>query len=648
MNQTTPIHSPIRSGVRLRVVAAGLILAALNAYWVAINDIIVGPLHNYMSLFSNAVFTLFALILLNLIVKRLMPRAEFSRSDLFVIYVMVVTVTTVSGHPSMSHVVGLLAHPYWFATPENDWRNLFWRYIPDWFTTRDTYALSGFFLGETSFFKKQYVESWLAPMLYWSAFMFVLYFILICVNVVLRKQFTEHERLTYPITWMPLEMGRDISGFLRNKLMWAGFGIAAGISLLNGLHTLYPFVPAVPVWWQRVNFVEKPWSYAGGVLVSFQPFVIGLSYFMPLDLAFSAWFFFILQLLIRILLGAAMGIRNPYFDEQAQGGWIGLGILALWVGRRHLKRVFVRTFSGKGRFDDSNEPMRYRTAVLGIIAGLLFLLAFAYKAGLSAWVMLMFLALYCSIAIGVAKLRASLGVSIHHIIWVDPQRTMVTAFGTRAFGARNLTVLTFLFWLNRELVAHPMPNQLEAFRIAEQTGTNYRSVLWAMLITLIIGIPVTFLIYLALTYHHGAGNSASHIVGMGTDYFTRRLQTWLSHPLEPDYLTMSMISLGFGLTTVLLVMKMRFLWWPFHPVGYVMGVSPSEMSYIWCPMLVSWFLKFTILRYGGLKGYRRAIPFFAGLVLGDYTMGCIWSIISATFNVVTYNMAWHGRPSMIP
>ena len=73
--------------------------------------------------------------------------------------------------------------------------------------------------------------------------MFVLYFVLICINVILRKQFTEHERLTYPITWMPLEMGRDISGFLRNKLMWLGFGIAAGISLLNGLAHLIPIRP---------------------------------------------------------------------------------------------------------------------------------------------------------------------------------------------------------------------------------------------------------------------------------------------------------------------------------------------------------------------------------------------------------------------
>jgi hypothetical protein len=88
-------------------------------------------------------------------------------------------------------------------------------------------------------------------------------------------------------------------------------------------------------------------------------------------------------------------------------------------------------------------------------------------------------------------------------------------------------------------------------------------------------------------------------------------------------------------------MKMRFLWWPFHPVGYVLGVSPAEMVYIWVPVLISWAIKLSILRYGGLKAYRRAIPFFAGLILGDYTFGCLWSIINATFKITVYNMGWH-------
>ena len=78
-----------------------------------------------------------------------------------------------------------------------------------------------------------------------------------------------------------------------------------------------------------------------------------------------------------------------------------------------------------------------------------------------------------------------------------------------------------------------------------------------------------------------------------------------------------------------------------HPIGFVLGVSPAEMVYIWVPVFISWLLKLTILKYGRLKTYRKAIPFFVGLILGDYTMGGIWSIVNATFNITTYNMGWH-------
>ena len=640
MNQASTIEKNKASGVSLRALSIGLLVMTINAYWISVNDLVIGPAHNYMSLFSNAVFSLFVLILANLLVKKLLPRFAISASDLLVIYIMVVMVTTVSGH-RMTRLLGILVHPFWFATPENDWRNLFWRHIPEWFTVGDKTALTGFFLGESSFFTRQHIKAWLGPMLYWSAFIFVVYFVLICVNTIVQKQFTEHERLTYPITWLPLEMGRDTSTFLKNKLMWMGFGIAGGISLLNGLHTFYPFVPAIPVGWQRLAFEDKPWIYMGGTLVSFQPFVIGLAFFMPLDLAFSAWFFYLLKKMTQVLMGVT-GWHTLYFDEQAQGAWVGLGILALWVGRRHLRWVFTQAVTGKPAIDDSRAPMRYRTACWGIMAGLLVLIWFAYKAGLSLWVLLLFCGIYGCGAIGVTKIRSGLGLPVHEMLWIDPARTMVTAMGTRVFAPRNLTVLSFFYWLNREQVAHPMPNQLEAFRIGEQSNIDNRKLLQVIILTLAVGIPVTFVIYLSYLYELGAVSSGSYILGIGRESFTWRLQPWLSYPMAHDYFTMSAMGLGFGITGFLLAMKMRFLWWPFHPVGYVLGVSPGEMVYIWVPVLVSWALKYTILRYGGLKAYRRAIPFFAGLILGDYTMGCIWSIISAVFKINTYNMAWHG------
>jgi hypothetical protein len=44
------------------------------------------------------------------------------------------------------------------------------------------------------------------------------------------------------------------------------------------------------------------------------------------------------------------------------------------------------------------------------------------------------------------------------------------------------------------------------------------------------------------------------------------------------------------------------------------------MQWLWFPMLLGWIFKALILRYGGMKGYRGALPFFLGLVLGDYTI----------------------------
>ena len=639
MDNLAGTRSQPPSRISLTALAIGVILVVVNSYWISANDYLKGLNHTYMSLFSNAVFTLFVLILLNLVSKKIAGRAAFKNSDLLVIYIMVVMVSTISGH-RMTRLLGPIAHPFWYATAENDWRNLFWHYIPGWFTVEDEIDLRGFFLGETSFFSLQYIKAWIGPLFYWSAFLFVLCFILICINTIIKRQFSEHERLTYPITWLPLEMGRDPVGFLKNRLMWVGFGIAAGISLFNGLKAFYPFVPYIPVGWTQISFQEKPWSYMHGTRISFQPFVIGLSYFMPLDLAFSAWFFYFFKKMTQLSLGVTMGWRDLYLEEQAQGAWIGLGILALWVGRRHLKLVFKQIFTGKAAIDDSMEPMSYRAAIMGILAGVVFLLIFAYNAGLSLWIILLFLILYCFGALGVTKMRSGLGLPVHELLWLDPGRTMVTSLGTRTFGARNLTILSFFFGLNRDQPAHPMPNQLEAFRIGDHADINRRKLTWAMILAFAVGIPATFVIYFGLSYHFGVENQ-SEIGGMGRESFAQRLQLWLTFPTTTDYATIGFMGLGAAVTGFFLMMKMRFLWWPFHPVGYVLGVSPAEMIYIWVPVLISWCLKFTILRYGGLRAYRKAIPFFAGLILGDYAMGGIWSIMNAALKIMTYNMGWH-------
>lgn len=88
-------------------------------------------------------------------------------------------------------------------------------------------------------------------------------------------------------------------------------------------------------------------------------------------------------------------------------------------------------------------------------------------------------------------------------------------------------------------------------------------------------------------------------------------------------------------TLLLAAMKRRFLWWPLHPIAYPLGLSWT-MNWLWFPLFISWAAKWLILKYGGLKAHRQARPFFIGLILGEYVVGSILSIVSLIFDVPTY------------
>ena len=49
----------------------------------------------------------------------------------------------------------------------------------------------------------------------------------------------------------------------------------------------------------------------------------------------------------------------------------------------------------------------------------------------------------------------------------------------------------------------------------------------------------------------------------------------------------------------------------------------------WWSYLIGWALKSLVMRYGSRDAYRRARPFFLGLILGEYTTALAWVVVSA-------------------
>jgi len=61
-----------------------------------------------------------------------------------------------------------------------------------------------------------------------------------------------------------------------------------------------------------------------------------------------------------------------------------------------------------------------------------------------------------------------------------------------------------------------------------------------------------------------------------------------------------------------------------------------SMDRLWVCVIIGWLLKVAVLRYGGVKAYRPAVPFFIGLILGDFMVGAFWNLYGIVMEVQVY------------
>jgi len=327
---TNKSHRECESLLRPRSIVIGLILIPANAYWVVLMEkVLNGPYPTSISLFANVIFILFVLWALNKLLARIYPRAVLTQPELLVIYVMVAVGSALAGHDSLPTLVMMLGHPYYFATPSNNWMSNFGEYLPKILLVDDMAALKPYYNGASTLYAWEHIRPWLIPLMIWSAFIFTLLFVFVCINNLVRSQWADREKLSFPIVYLPLEMS-DVEGKLyKNKLMWAGFAIAGGIDFINGLAYLYPSIPQIVVKHVdlRPYITAKPWNAIGWTPYSFYPFAIGLGFLLPVDLLFSCWFFYIfwkMQLVLSNAMAWDVVPNFPFVTEQCFGGYMAI------------------------------------------------------------------------------------------------------------------------------------------------------------------------------------------------------------------------------------------------------------------------------------------------------------------------------------
>ena len=101
-----------------------------------------------------------------------------------------------------------------------------------------------------------------------------------------------------------------------------------------------------------------------------------------------------------------------------------------------------------------------------------------------------------------------------------------------------------------------------------------------------------------------------------------------------DWGNTGLMAFGSLFTLWLMWMRQVFLWWPFHPTGYMM-LSAWASFKLWFSIFLGWAMKFAIVKYGGLRAYRNARPVFLGLMLGEMVCAGLWAIIGMATGIRT-------------
>ena len=151
--------------------------------------------------------------------------------------------------------------------------------------------------------------------------------------------------------------------------------------------------------------------------------------------------------------------------------------------------------------------------------------------------------------------------------------------------------LNMVLWHDLDMRCTEMPNQLEAMKIGEVSRMNLRHVAAVILLATFIGALASWGSVLTCYYQYGAATAKVNDwrTSMGSVPW-KQLKDVLDNPVKADLPRMQGVGLGFIVTGVLIMLRQRFAWWPFHPIGYAIA-GTATMEWLWCATLLGWLIK---------------------------------------------------------
>jgi len=497
-------------------------------------------------------------------------------------------------------------------------------------------------------------QVWAAPLAWWIGLFTMGYFVQFCMMSILRRQWFDNERLMFPhmepiravAEYDEKDGGAAVPKLLTNGVFWAGAAVPAVLLFFDGLNHYFPAVPAFGL--NRLTLssflTDLPWKAVRPEL-KIEPYLVAIGFLLTAEISFSLWFFAVVDNLVRM---GSVAAGLPPEVEQALNSWTECGgsdavgavfvfvAVMLWAGRRHFVEVF-RKFIDPSLLneDDAREPVPYRFAVVGFVAGTLLMLAWCRYAGMSWWVSGLLFGIWYVALIFIARVLAETGLVTVSNGAFHPPKTLVSVIGFHEGRMASTFTMNVFIWptLHGGYGSALLGWLMNGYKAVE--GVRRARVLSVVIFAGIV-MSVCIASFKTLEYVYGVGALNSEAgsfreVGwiFNNTYVRDILLKDKSH--SPDWgAAIPLMMVGAAVMSFLLAMRHLFYWWPLHPIGYVaIGIGRG----VWFSFFLGWFIKRTVLKYGGGRLLGKVTPAVYGLFIGQFFVAGIWFLIDLVLKV---------------
>jgi hypothetical protein len=574
----------------------------------------------------------------------LLRRVGLSRAELLAVYAVVLVSVPLSSFTVLFYVLPKSVLYYYVGRAYPLWQTTFIEHIPAWLGVSETYAAEAFFVGGASVPWRM----WALPLAAWASFMLSLFVATFCLIALFERQWIRHERLAFPMAQLPLEMvqegpaGERAAGQLtRAWPFWIGLLISAAEGLSGRAAQVRPAFFGVPNVIRVMDWTGTgPMAGIGAVDLVVDPTWLAVAYLIPKDISFSIWFFWLVRIgltVAAIAAGAHPTAPDDWWESdfpapyhQGLGALMALGLYVVWTARPHVARVFRALLRGQS-LQEADAPLPYRWAVIGLVAAFAWMVIFCWLAGCRVLFGLAFIGLIVGSYVMFARLRADAPVWCC-LLPVD--RPIWLALGSRALRPAEITT-----WMMTRWATFPSPdltfavctgNALESLKIADAAQIAKGRLTAAVAVALLLSLALGVFVLLPGLYHYGYYTTAA---GLSYNWpATAQIQEGnaaasdISSPTDPDLRGLMALTGGAVMFLVLGALRLRFAWWPFHPIGYILSCGWGQAWFTF-PFVFGWAAKSLVLRYGGLRLYRRSVPLAVGMITGQMLVATLWSIL---------------------